>query len=100
MAGTHAQPQIGVRSTVATAAVTSDQPLARYSANLTSLLLFDVAAIPIKRVSVSVTLAAGAAPAAYAALPAEGGVVTVVFDQPTAATVVITADQSARRSGA
>ena len=100
MAGTHAEPQIGVRSTVATLAVSSAEPVATYTANLTSLLLFDVAAIPVKSVAVSVTLAAGAAPSAYAALPAVGGVVTVVFDKPTAATVVVTADQSARRSGA
>jgi hypothetical protein len=100
MAGTHAEPQIGVRSTVATLAVSSATPVATYTANLTSLLLFDVAAIPIKSIAVAVTLAAGATPSAYAALPAVGGVVTVVFDKPTAATVVITADQSARRSGA
>lgn len=98
---THAQPMIGVRNTAVTLAVTSAVPTTTYSANFTAHLLFDVAAVPIRAVTYSVQLADASVPVmSHAALPALGGLVTIELATPAAATVVISVDQSLRRSGA
>ena len=95
--GTMAEPQIGVRGTVATAVVSAAAPTTTFTANFTSKLLFDVALVPIRSVSYSVTLDSGVALAAHAARPPVGGVVTVELAAPVTGSVVITVDQSSRR---
>ena len=95
--GTLAQPQIGVRSTTATAVVTATTPTALFTANFTSALLFSPALVPIQSITYSVTLADGQAIVAHAARPANGGIVTVELATPVKGSVSITVDQSTRR---
>jgi len=96
--GAQAEQGIAVASTQATLAVTAPPgaPTAVFTANFTSALLFDAAAVPIRSVSYSVALDAPTL-ARHSARPPAGALVTVELDAPATGTVYITVDQSLRR---
>jgi hypothetical protein len=99
--GILAEPGVGVTSTVMTTTVSSATPTKKFTANFTSLLLFDVSRVPIQTVTYALVLADGATPVpAHAVRPIEGGIVTVETSSPVAGSVTITVDQSKRRGPA
>ena len=86
-----------VRGTTATLVVASGPtPTSTFSANFSSLLLFDTAAAPILSVAYSLTLDSGVALVAHAARPAQGAVVVIEVASTVTGSVTVTVDQSAR----
>ena len=100
VAGSLAEATIGVKSTIATATVSSAVPTANFTIDFSSMLLFDVLSVPIVNVWYSLTVDGVQLPPAHAARPAVGGEVTIAVADKVTGSVTITVDQSHRHGGA
>ncbi len=94
--GTMAQPGIQARNSRATQSLTASTPTSTFLFNLTDLLLFDAASIPLRAISASlVTDTDTQQPVALVARSPQGGIVRVDAAAPVTGTVTVTVDQSA-----